>query len=149
MVLRPWRENQIWEFIRNSSGIILNIFQIHPNPCFNRIMSCLNIFQTIKSKFEKIQKSSFVSHHPPTNPDQRPLLKCGLGHKSMKDINIINNDYLKSGVVQKQNLKSDISGILRHPHFQKVCISLFWETFSKMAPQAKPLCSWDAQRNSE
>ena len=33
-------------------------------------------------------------------------------------------------------------------HFQKVCISLFWITFPKMAPQGKPLCSWDAQRNS-
>ena len=67
------------------------------------------MFQNIKPKFEKIQKSTIISQHLPTNPDQRPLLKCGLGHKSMKDINIINNDYLKSEVVQKQNLKSKIS----------------------------------------
>ena len=37
--------------------------------------------------------------------------------------------------------KIRISGILEHTHFQKVCISSFWITFPKMAPQGKPLCS--------
>ena len=44
--------------------------------------------------------------------------------------------------------KIDISWILRHAYFQKVCISWFLTFFSKMAPQGKPLCSRDAQRNS-
>ena len=45
--------------------------------------------------------------------------------------------------------KIHFSEIIRHPHFQKVCPSRLYAFFSKMAPQDKPLCSWDAQRNSE
>ena len=42
----------------------------------------------------------------------------------------------------------DISGFFGHAHFGKVCISLYLVTFSKMAPQAKPLCPLDSYRNS-
>ena len=42
----------------------------------------------------------------------------------------------------------DISGFFGHAHFGKVCISSYLVTFSKMAPQAKPLCPLDSYRNS-
>ena len=42
----------------------------------------------------------------------------------------------------------DISGFFGHVYFGKVCISLYLATFSKMAPQAKPLCPLDSYRNS-
>ena len=66
------------------------------------------VTQSLAPKFKKTKKTTFISQHPPTNPDQRPLLKCGQGHKSMEDIDIIQSHWLKSGVVQKQNLKSGI-----------------------------------------
>ena len=40
------------------------------------------------------------------------------------------------------------SGILRHIHFGEMCISVYFVTFSKMAPEAKPLCSRDSHRSS-
>ena len=43
----------------------------------------------------------------------------------------------------------NISGILGHAYLGKVCVSLNFMIFPERAPQGKPLCSRDAQRNSE
>ena len=45
--------------------------------------------------------------------------------------------------------KMTISGILEHTHFQKVCISSFWITFPKMAPQGLSLIHiWRCRRST-
>ena len=81
----------------------------------------------INSQNKKTQNPNFKSQHLATNPSPGPSLKCAPGHESIEDSIIIKSYWLKSGVVQNQNRhfwKIGISGILEHPYFQKVCISL-------------------------
>ena len=44
--------------------------------------------------------------------------------------------------------ENDISGFFGHVHFLKKWIFLIFGDFSKMAPQAKPLCPYERYRNS-
>ena len=44
--------------------------------------------------------------------------------------------------------ENDVSGFFGHAHFLKKLIFLIFDDFSKMAPQAKPLCPYERYRNS-
>ena len=62
---------------------------------------------------------NFKSQHLVINLDQGPLLKCAPGHHSMFPSIIIKSYYLKSGVMQNQNL------FLENWHFWNFRTSIF------------------------
>ena len=104
MVLGSLRANIIWKLVWNDSGVILKLLEIDPESFFDVKVCILSISPDINSQNEKNSKSNFKSQHLVINPGQGPPLKCAPGHESMEDFNIIKSYWLKSGVVQIQNL---------------------------------------------
>ena len=89
-----WLRSVFW-FIGNQSGTVSG-----------RKVHIWNIIHNINSKNTKNQCLIFKSQHLVINPGQGPLLKCAPGQDSIKDSSIIKSYWLKSGVMDKQNLIS-------------------------------------------
>ena len=60
---------------------------------------------------KKCQNLIFKSQHLVENPGHGPSLKCAPGHNNIKGASIIKSYCPKSGVVHKQNIKTEIWGI--------------------------------------
>ena len=89
----------------------MDLLGIHPGPFLGIKVHIWNIFLNINSKNHKNQNLNFKSQHLVINPDQGPPLKCAPGHDSIKDASIIKSYCPKSGVMDKQNIKTEIWGI--------------------------------------
>ena len=75
-------------------------------PFFDQKVNILNISLDINNC--KNSNLIFKSQHLVMNPGQGPALKCAPGHDSIKDSSIIKSYWSKSGVMDKQNIKTVI-----------------------------------------
>ena len=155
--LGPWRQNNMWKLLRNDSGVILNYWTLIWNH-FSIKKSIFGIYiwnmsLDINSKDDNNSNLIFKSQHLVINPGQGPALKCAPGQDSIKDSSIIKSYWLKSGVMDKQNLiswfgaKSGWGQILNRftIRWPRTDLRIFWKKSNWYNPNQNQPMFWGSE----